>query len=80
MNILAGNYMFKVNNRNTRTKSEICSNLTIEIPKRRHISLLVFLLLNLSRLMPTGVNIVSSFFSMLGRQNRMLYPRTLEND
>ena len=25
-----GNYMFKVNNRNTRTKSEICSKLTIK--------------------------------------------------
>ena len=26
----AGNYMFKVNNRNTRTRYEICSKLTIE--------------------------------------------------
>ena len=26
--ILAGNYMFKVNNRNTRTRCEICSKLT----------------------------------------------------
>ena len=26
---LAGNYMFKVNNRNTRTRCEICSKLTI---------------------------------------------------
>ena len=25
----AGNYMFKVNNRNTRTRCEICSKLTI---------------------------------------------------
>ena len=25
----AGNYMFKVNNRNTRAMSEICSKLTI---------------------------------------------------
>ena len=28
----AGNYMFKVNNRNTRTRCEICSKLTIKIP------------------------------------------------
>ena len=28
--ISAGNYMLKVNNRNTRTKCEICSKLTIE--------------------------------------------------
>ena len=31
----AGNYMFKVNNRNTRTRCEICSKLTIKIPERR---------------------------------------------
>ena len=31
----AGNYMFKVNNRNTRTRCEICSKLTIKTPKRR---------------------------------------------
>ena len=58
------NYMFKVNNRNTRTRCEICSELTIKRPERRqwchydvfivnfeHIShpVLVFLLLTLSR-------------------------------
>ena len=60
----AGNYLFKVNNRNTRTRCQICSKLTIKIPKRRqwrrsgifivnfeHIShlVLLFLLLTLSR-------------------------------
>ena len=60
----AGIYLFKVNNRNTRTKCEICSKLTINTPERRqwrrsgvfivnfeHIShlVLVFLLLTLSR-------------------------------
>ena len=45
----ADNYMFNVNNRNTRTKCEICSTLTIKI-KLGHISYLVlFLLLTLSR-------------------------------
>ena len=60
-NYPAGNYMFKVNNRNTRTRREICSKLTIKIPEQRrsgifivnfeHISylVLVFLLLTLSR-------------------------------
>ena len=63
----AGNYMFKVSNRKTRTRCEICSKLTIKIPEwghlRRcgvfivdfeHIShlVLVFLLLFLSRYMP----------------------------
>ena len=31
----AGNYMFKVNNRNTRIRCEICSKLTIKTPERR---------------------------------------------
>ena len=31
----AGSYMFKVNNRNTRTRCEICSKLTIKTPERR---------------------------------------------
>ena len=34
-NYPVGIYMFKVNNRNTRTKSEICSKLTIKTPERR---------------------------------------------
>ena len=55
----AGSYMFKVNNRNTRTRYEICSKLTIKTPNVfivnfGHISrlVLVFLLLTLSRYMP----------------------------
>ena len=32
----AGIYLFKVNNRNTRTKCEICSELTMKTPERRH--------------------------------------------
>ena len=32
----AGNYMLKVNNRNTRTRCEICSKLTIKTPERPH--------------------------------------------
>ena len=32
----AGIYMFKVNNRNTRTKCEISSKLTIKTPERRY--------------------------------------------
>ena len=59
-----GNYMFNVNNRNTKTRCEVCSKLTIKTPERRswyrssvfivnfeHIShlVLVFLLLTLSR-------------------------------
>ena len=62
-NITAGNYMFKVKNRNTRTRCEMCSKFTIKTPERRlrrrsgvfivnfeHIShlVLVFLLLTLN--------------------------------
>ena len=32
----AGNYMFKVNNRNTRTRCEWCSKITIKKPERCH--------------------------------------------
>ena len=35
-NFPAGNYMLKVNNRNTRTRCEICSKLTKKTPERRH--------------------------------------------
>ena len=35
-NIPAGNYMFKVNNRNTRTRCQIYSKLTIKTPVRRY--------------------------------------------
>ena len=61
--------MFKVNNRNTRTRCRICSKLTIKTPERRywrrsgvfivnfkqisHLAL-VFLLLTLSRYTPAG--------------------------
>ena len=31
-----GNYMLKVNNRNTRTRCEICSKLTLKTQERRH--------------------------------------------
>ena len=29
------NYMFKINNRNTKTTCEICSKLTVKTPERR---------------------------------------------
>ena len=34
--LAAGIYLLKVNNRNTRTRCEICSKLTIKTPERRH--------------------------------------------
>ena len=57
-----GNYMFKVNDKNTKTRCEICPKLTIKTPERRQWRLLtpinfeyisqlalMFLLLTLSR-------------------------------
>ena len=44
----AGNYIFKVNNRNTRTRCEICSKLTIKASERRHWVALMSLLLTLN--------------------------------
>ena len=32
----ANNYLFKRSNKNTRKRCEICSKLTIKIPKRRN--------------------------------------------
>ena len=62
--------MFKVNNRNTRTRCEICSKLTIKTAERRHWRrsgvfianfehilhlVLVFLLLTLNMYLPAGL-------------------------
>ena len=44
----AGNYMFKVNNRNTRTRCEIYSKLTIKIPER---SIINFAIVNFEHVM-----------------------------
>ena len=44
----AGFYMFKVNNRNTRARCEICSKLTIKTPERHQWRHLVSLLLTLN--------------------------------
>ena len=46
--IPTGNYMFKVNNRHTRTTSEICSKLTIKTPNDTKGAVLVSLLLTLN--------------------------------
>ena len=38
----AGIYLLKVNNRNTRTRCEICSKLAIKIPERRQAFIVIF--------------------------------------
>ena len=51
-----GNYMFKVNNRNTRARCEICPELLIFIVNFEHILqlVLVFLSFTLCRQLPAG--------------------------
>ena len=39
--IPAGNYIFRVNNRNTRVRCEICSKLTIKTPERHRSGVLI---------------------------------------
>ena len=69
----AGIYLLKVNNRNTRTRCEICSKLTINTPEQRqlrlsgvfivnseHIShlILMFLLISLNMQLPAGMQVL----------------------
>ena len=71
-------YLLKVNNRNTRTRYEICSKLAIKTPKRRHCRrsgvfivnfehishlCLVFLLLTLNMWLPAGkIHVFECYF------------------
>ena len=51
-------YSFKVNNRNSRIRCEICSKLTMKTPEQRHWHFfLVFLLLTLNRKMLAGLSL-----------------------
>ena len=75
---LTGIYSLKANNRNTRTRCEICSKLTIKTPERlqrrrfdvsivnfEHIShvVLVFLLLTLNMSLPAGLILCNGVFT-----------------
>ena len=51
-------YLFKVNNRNIRTMREICSNLTIETPKRRHWHHSVVFIVNFEQISRIGLVIL----------------------
>ena len=42
---LAGDYMLKVNDRNSRTRCEICLRLTTKTPERRRSGVFIFKLL-----------------------------------
>ena len=68
--ISIGIYLHKVNNRNNRTRCEVCSKLIIKTPERRHwrrsgvfivnfehisYHVRVFLLLTLNMLLPAGM-------------------------
>ena len=52
-------YLLKVNNRNTRTRCEICSKLTIKIPERRQCRRSGIFILNFTYFTPcSSVSIV----------------------
>ena len=57
----AENYILKVNNRNTRTRCEICSKLIVKTPERRQWPcsdlVLVFLLLTLNMKSSAGLKL-----------------------
>ena len=54
-----GNCMFKVNNRNTRTRCEICSKLTIKTPERRQWRRSGFFIVNFEHISHTPCSSVS---------------------
>ena len=56
----AGNYMFKVNNRNTRTRCEICSKLRIKTPERCHWRRSVVFIVNFEQIL--HLDLMLSFF------------------
>ena len=73
-------YLLKVNNRNTRTRCETCSNVTIKTPEQRHwrcsgvfivnfehtsYIFLVLLLLTLNKELTTGLEIPSTLKTKL---------------
>ena len=55
----ADNYMFNFNNRNTRTRCEKCSKLTIKTPERRQYRRSGFFIVNFEHISCCGVSIVN---------------------
>ena len=53
--IPAGICLVKVNNRNNRTRCEICSKLTIKIPERRHSPCSIVSIVNFEHVIATGM-------------------------
>ena len=54
-------YMFKVNNRSTRRKCEICSKLTIKIPERRHCRRSGIFIVNFEHFTPSSTVSIVNF-------------------
>ena len=82
-------YMFKVNNRSTRARCEICSKLTIKTPERRHgvilvslsltwnifhaLFVLVFLLIILNMKLPVEILSGKIWDTFYGRVESLVY-------
>ena len=70
----AGNYMFKVNIRNTRTRCEIYLKLTIKTPERRHWRLCGVLIINFEHIISCLV-LVFLLLTLSGLMPHMKYPK-----
>ena len=75
----AGNYMFKVNNRNSRTRCEICSKLTIKIPERRQLRRCGIFIVNFEHIIDSWVvgshlQILLKYYADFNRINQILFP------
>ena len=69
----AGIYLLKVNNRNTRTRCEICSKLTIKIPERRQWRLSGVFIFNFEHVSCSSASIVNFEHLVVGWEGSVSY-------
>ena len=60
---LAGNYMFEINNRNIRTRCEICSKLAIKTQERRRTGVVIVNFGHITQ-MPPGKQLLRKVLSL----------------
>ena len=74
--------MFKVNNRNTRTRCEICSNLTIKTPERRQYftTCSSVSIINFEHVIAGWECPLSSVYSLIYPLSHSLFRNRFEND
>ena len=65
----AGNYMLKINNRNTRARCEICSKLTIKTPEQRLCSCSGSFIVNFEQISEVVLNFEQINVGWVGSKN-----------